>query len=47
MEDKMSKMSIRISQEDKELLAQYAQENDLTMSQVIRRMIKEFLTNNT
>lgn len=47
MKDKMSKMSIRISQKDKELLAQYARDNDLTMSQVIRRMIKEFLTNNT
>ena len=45
-EDK-GKMSIRIDLEDKEALAQYAKNNDLTMSQLIRRMIKEFLKNNT
>ena len=45
MTDEMGKMSIRIDLEDKEALAKYAKENDLTMSQLIRRMIKEFLKN--
>ena len=47
MADDMGKMSIRIDLEDKEALVQYAKDNDLTVSQVIRRMIKEFLKNNT
>ena len=46
MTDEMGKMSIRIDLEDKEALAKYAKQNDLTMSQLIRRMIKEFLKNN-
>ena len=46
MADEMGKMSIRIDREDKEALASYAKENDLTMSQLIRRMIKDFLKNN-
>ena len=45
MADEMGKMSIRIDLEDKEALAKYAKDNDLTMSQLIRRMIKEFLEN--
>ena len=28
---------------EKELLQEYAEENDVTVSQVIRRLIKEFL----
>ena len=43
MADEMGKMSIRIDLEDKEALAKYAKENDSTMSQLLRRMIKEFL----
>ena len=46
MADEMGKMSIRIDHEDKEALAKYAKENDLTMSQQLRRMIKEFLRDN-
>ena len=46
MADEMGKMSIRIDLEDKEALAKYAKENDLTMSQLLRRMIKEFLRDN-
>lgn len=41
--DEMDKMSIRIDAEDKAALLTYAKENDLTMSQVIRRIIKDFL----
>ena len=36
---------INLACKDKEALAKYAKENDLTMSQLIRRMIKEFLKN--
>lgn len=43
--NEMGKMSIRIDAEDKAALAVYAKENDLTMSQVIRRIIKDFLNN--
>lgn len=39
----MTSISIRLSAEEKEALAQYAVEQDLTMSQVVRRAIKEFL----
>lgn len=42
----MTKMSVRIQQEEKDALIEYANDNDLTMSQVIRRAIKEFLANN-
>lgn len=43
--NEMGKMSIRIDAEDKIALAAYAKANDLTMSQVIRRIIKDFLNN--
>ena len=33
----------RIGLEEKEIIAKYAEENDLSMSQVIRRAIKQFL----
>jgi predicted transcriptional regulator len=39
----MSTISIRISEEEKEAIMKYAKENDLTMSQVMRKAIKEFL----
>lgn len=42
----MAKMSVRIKVEEKDALMKYADDNDLTMSQVIRRAIKEFLANN-
>ena len=42
-----SSISIRLSAEEKEALAKYAEEQDLTMSQVVRRALKEFLEKNS
>ena len=39
----MAMLSIRIEDNDKEALQKYANENDLRVSQVIRKAIKEFL----
>ena len=39
----MSTISIRIPDEEKEAIMKYAKENDLSMSQVIRKAVKEFL----
>ena len=39
----MAMLSIRIEDNDKEALQKYANENDLSVSQVIRKVIKEFL----
>ena len=39
----MAMLSIRIEENDKEALQKYANENDLSVSQVIRKVIKEFL----
>lgn len=39
----MATISIRIDEKEKELLNKYADENDLSMSQVVRKAIKEFL----
>ena len=39
----MATISIRIDEEMKEALNKYAEANDLSMSQVIRKSIKEFL----
>ena len=39
----MAMLSIRIEDNDKEALRKYANENDLSVSQVIRKAIKEFL----
>ena len=36
-------ITVRLSAEEKEALAKYAEEQDLTMSQVVRRALKEFL----
>lgn len=41
----MTKVSFRLSLEEKEKLMQFAEENDLTISQVIRRSVKKFLEN--
>lgn len=43
MEENITKISFRISTDEKDALAQYAEENDLSISQVIRRAIKMFL----
>ena len=40
----MAMLSIRIEDNDKEALQKYANENDLNVSQVIRKVIKEFLS---
>lgn len=45
MKDNTS-ITIRLSAEEKEALAKYAEENDLTMSQIVRRALKEFLEKN-
>ena len=39
----MIKISIRLDEVEKELLQDYAEEQGVTISQVIRRLIKEFL----
>ena len=39
----MATISIRIEETEKEALQQFAQENDLSVSQVVRRAIKDFL----
>ena len=39
----MERITIRLDEVEKELLQEYAEENDTTISQVIRRLIKEFL----
>ncbi len=36
-------MTIRLDEIEKELLQEYAEEHDMTISQIIRRLIKEFL----
>ena len=38
-----NKITIRIDEIEKELLQEYAEERDMTVSQIIRRLIKEFL----
>lgn len=40
---KTAKITVNFSEEEKEKLKKYAEENDLTVSQVIRRACKEFL----
>ena len=39
----MERITIRLDEVEKELLQEYAEENGTTVSQVIRRIIKEFL----
>lgn len=42
----MTTMSIRISQEEKDKLQALAKEQDLSMSHLIRKAIRQFLQNN-
>ena len=42
----MATISIRIEDNEKEILQKYAKDNDLSVSQVIRKAIKEFLRMN-
>ena len=39
----MLKISIRLDEIEKELLQEYAEDQGVTISQIIRRLIKEFL----
>ena len=39
----MTTISIRIEDDEKERIQEYADEHDLSMSQVIRRAVREFL----
>ena len=39
----MVKISIRLDEIEKELLLEYAEDQGMTISQVIRRLIKKFL----
>lgn len=42
----MTTISIRIEDLEKEILQEYAKDNDLTVSQVVRRAIREFFDAN-
>ena len=42
----MTTISVRISQDEKKKIEEYARKEDLTMSQVIRKALKEFFQNN-
>ena len=42
---KLFQVAARITEEEKDILIQYCEDNDLTMSQVIRKAIKEYLEN--
>ena len=39
----MAILTLRIDEIEKQLLQEYAEEHDLTVSQIIRRLIKELL----
>lgn len=39
----MEKISIRLDEVEKELLQECAEEQDMTISQIIRRLVKEYL----
>lgn len=43
MAEEMTTLSLRLSKDEKEAIAQYAQEHDLSMSQVIRKAVKDLL----
>ena len=40
----LTSITIRISEEEKDALLKYAQEQDLNMTQVVRRAIRAFLS---
>lgn len=39
----MTSITIRISEEEKQKIAEYAKKNDLSMSQVIRKALKDII----
>lgn len=44
-DNKYSTISVRITTEEKEALQKYCEENELTMSQVIRKALKNLINN--
>lgn len=42
--NKLFQVAARITEEEKDALVAYCDENDLSMSQVIRKAIKEFIS---
>jgi antitoxin component of RelBE/YafQ-DinJ toxin-antitoxin module len=46
MEMDYSTISVRITAEEKEVLLQYCKDNDLSMSQVLRKAIKDIIQKN-
>ena len=43
---KVTTLTLRISAEEKEAFAKYLKENDLPMSQVIRKLMRDYLKEN-
>ena len=41
----MAVISVRLPDEEKQLFEEYCREQDITMSQVIRRLIKQLIKN--
>ena len=41
--EKMTQITIRLSYQEKNILAKYAFENDLTVSQIVRSLIRKYL----
>lgn len=39
----MTTITIRLEESEKQAIAEYAEANDLSMSQVVRRALKEYL----
>ena len=43
----MKSITFRLSDEEKEILQQFADKNDVSVSWVVRKAIKDFITNQT
>lgn len=43
MNNKESKITIRIDEDDKEMLKEIAEQKDIPMSQIIRKLIKDYI----
>lgn len=39
----MAVITLRVDEIEKQLLQEYAEDNDLTVSQIIRKLIKDFI----
>ena len=39
----MAQLGIRLSDQEKELLAANAQQNDMTISQIVRKLIRKYI----